>query len=78
MRVLAAHAAELAKATAAEAAERPPDAYDVLGVEHDAPAGGCLAAGPACASGPAVGGGEPGVIALPRWLPDGPAVQMLL
>ncbi len=44
MRVLAAHAAELAKATAAEAAERPPDAYDVLGVEHDAPAGGCTAA----------------------------------
>ena len=40
LRVLAAHAAEHARASAAEAQERPVDAYEVLGVELDAPAGG--------------------------------------
>lgn len=39
LRVLAAHAAAHARASAAEAQDRPVDAYEVLGVEPDTPAG---------------------------------------
>ena len=44
LRVLQLHEQEHAKSTAAEKAERPPDAYDVLGVGHDAAAGEARAA----------------------------------
>lgn len=45
LRVLQLHEREHAKSTAAEKAERPPDAYDVLGVAHDAAAGEARLAG---------------------------------
>ena len=68
--VLKAHAAEHAKSTAAEAAERLPDAYEILGVGHDAAAGERGASWQGCGAARAVwvdGRGQPGA----KWRQDG-------